>query len=91
MKYLFLLYVYLQNGKNNKKKRKKRKKNSKNNGISDPHRLLLNFTDKINLGRSDKYVALSNLGIYCTWKNIKKSYQNNKLKISAQSWNEEFE
>ena len=68
MKYLFLLYVYLQNGKNNKKKRKKRK----NNGTSDPHRLLLNFTDKINLGRSDKYVALSNLGIYCTWKNIKK-------------------
>ena len=66
MKYLFFLYVYLQNGKNNKKKRKKRKKNSKNNGTSDPHRLLLDFTDKINLGRCDKYVALSNLGIYCT-------------------------
>ena len=38
--------------------------NSKNSKMSDPHRLLLNFTDKINLKRSDKYVALSNLSIY---------------------------
>ena len=42
---------------------------------SDPHRLLLNLSDKINLKRSDKYVALSNLSIYYTWKNIKKSYK----------------
>ena len=34
--------------------------NSKNSGTLDPHRLLLNLTDKINLKRSDKYVALSN-------------------------------
>ena len=33
--------------------------NSKNSKTSDPHRLLLNLTDKINLKRSDKYVALS--------------------------------
>ena len=39
--------------------------------ISDPHRPLLNLSDKINLKRSDKYVALSNHSIYCTWKNIK--------------------
>ena len=38
---------------------------------SDPHRLLLNHADKINLKRSDKYVALSNLSIYYTRKNIK--------------------
>ena len=37
--------------------------NSKNSGTSDPHRLLLNLTDKINLERSDKYLALSNLSI----------------------------
>ena len=42
--------------------------NSKNSATSDPHRLLLNFTDKINLKRSDRYVALSNLSIYFTWK-----------------------
>ena len=40
--------------------------NSKNNKIFDPHRLLLNITDKVNLKRSDKYVALSNLSIYYT-------------------------
>ena len=46
---------------------------SKNSGTSDSHRLLLNLTHKINLKRSDKYVALSNLNIYCRWKNIKNS------------------
>ena len=45
--------------------------NSKNSKTSDPHRLLLNLTDKINLKRSDKYIALSNLSIFHTCKNIK--------------------
>ena len=58
---------------------------------SDPHRLLLNLSDKINLKRSDKYVALSRLPTYYTWENIKKSYINNKFKTSAPKWNEEFE
>ena len=65
--------------------------NSENSKTSDPHRLLLNLTDKINLNRSDKYVALSNLGICYIWKNIKKSFRNNKFTISAPKWNEEFE
>ena len=46
--------------------------NSENSKTSDPHRALFNLKDKINLNRSDKYVALSNLSIYYTWKNIKK-------------------
>ena len=41
--------------------------------------------------RKNKYVALSNLNIYHAWKNIKKSYKNNKFKISVPTWNEEFE
>ena len=45
--------------------------NSENSNTSDPHRLSVNFTDKIHLKRSDKYVALSNLSICYTWKNIK--------------------
>ena len=49
--------------------------NSKNSGTSDPHRLLLNLTDKVNLKRSYKYVALSNLSIYYTWENVKKVMQ----------------
>ena len=64
---------------------------SKNSKTFDPHRLLLNLTDEINLKRSDKYTALSNLSIYCTCKNIKKSYKNNKFEISALIWKEEFE
>ena len=65
--------------------------NSKNSRTSDPRRLLLNLTDKTNLRRKYKYIALSNLSIYYTWKNIKKSQKNNKFKISAPTWNEEFE
>ena len=49
--------------------------NSKNSKTSDPHRLLLNLSDKINLKRSDKYVALSILSMYYTWENIKKVIQ----------------
>ena len=64
--------------------------NSKNSKTSDTHRLLLNLPYKINLKRSDKQVALSNLSIYYTWKNIKKSYKNNKCNVLALSWNEEF-
>ena len=41
--------------------------NSENSKTSDPHSLLLNVLDKINLRRSDKYVALLNLSIYYTW------------------------
>ena len=65
--------------------------NSVNNKTSDPHRLLLNLSDEINLKRSDKYVALSNLSIYYARKNIKKSQKNNNYKISAPTWNEESE
>ena len=64
--------------------------NSENSGASDPHRLLLNFTDKINLKRSDEYDALSNLNMYYMWKNVKKSYKNNEFKIPAPTWNEKF-
>ena len=65
--------------------------NSGNSKTSDPQRLLLNLLDKINLKRSDIFVALSNLNINYTCKKIKKSYKNNKFKISAPKWKEEFE
>ena len=65
--------------------------NSKNSGTSDPHRLLHSITDKVNLKSSYKYVALSTLSIYYTWKNAKKSYKNNKIKISAPTWYEKFD
>ena len=49
--------------------------NFKNSETSDPHRILLNLSGKINLKRSDKYVTLSNLSIYFKSKNIKKITQ----------------
>ena len=45
--------------------------NSKNSKTSDPNRQLLKFTDKADLKRSDKYIALSNLPLYYKRKNIK--------------------
>ena len=65
--------------------------NSEKSKTSDPHRILLNLSDKINFKKSEKYVALSNLSIYYTRKKIKKSYKKNKFKVSAPTWNEQFE
>ena len=48
--------------------------NSENSETSDSHRLLLILSDKIDLKRSNKYVALSNLSIYHTWKDIQKQW-----------------
>ena len=56
--------------------------NSENSKTSDPRRLLLNLSGKINLKRSNKYVALSNLNIYNKWENMKKLYKN-RFKIST--------
>ena len=65
--------------------------NSENSKTSEYHVLVLKLTDKLDLRRGQKTVALSNLSIYYTWKNIKSSYNNNKFKISAPTWSEEFE
>ena len=56
-----------------------------------PHVLVLKFTNKLDWRISKKVITLSNLSIYYTWKNIKSSYNNNKFKISAPIWNDEFE
>ena len=55
--------------------------NSENSKTSKPHVLTLKFTDKLDLRRSEKIIAISNLSIYYTWKNIKSLYNNNKFKI----------
>ena len=57
--------------------------NSKSSITLDLPKLLLCLTDTINLKRKDKYVVLSNITIYYTWKNIKNSYKNNKFKIQG--------
>ena len=65
--------------------------NSENSKTSEPHVLILNLTDKLDLRGGEKYIALSSLSIYYTWKDIKSSYNNNKFKISALTWNVKFE
>ena len=65
--------------------------NMENNKTNEPHKFVLNLLQRLDLRSSDKYVALENLSIYYTWKNIRKQYKNNKLKIIAPTWNDEFE
>ena len=65
--------------------------NSENTKTSEYHVLLLKLVDKLDLRSSQKSVALSNLSIYYTWRNIEGSYKNNKSKISAPTWSDEFE
>ena len=65
--------------------------NTKNNKTNEPHRFRLDLTDKLNLKNPKKNMALANLSIYYTWKNIKTEYNNNKFKISAPTWNETFD
>ena len=64
--------------------------NSENSKNSEYHVLVLKLSDKLDLRRGQKSVALSNLSIYYTWKNRKSSYKNNKFKISAPTWSDEF-
>ena len=65
--------------------------NSENSNTHKPHVLKLKLTSKLDLRIDEKVTALSNLSIYYTWRNIKSSYNNNKFKISAPTWNDEFE
>ena len=64
--------------------------NSKNSKASKLHILKLKLAEKLDLLIGEKVTALSHLSIYYTWKNIKSLYNNNKFKISAPTWNEEF-
>ena len=64
--------------------------NSENSKASKPHVLKLKLTDKLDLRLDKKVVAISNLSIYYTRKNVKDIYNNNKFKMSAPTWNEEF-
>ena len=65
--------------------------NSENSRTSEYQVLLLKLADKLDIRRGHKNVALTNLSIYYTWRNIKSSYKNNKFKISAPTWSDEFE
>ena len=66
--------------------------NSENSKTREPHRFKLNLAGKLNLKNPNKNMALANLSIYYTWKNIKSEYNNNKFKIAtATTWNDTFD
>ena len=62
--------------------------NTKNSKTSKPHRFKYDLIDKLDLKNPNKNMALANLSIYYTWKNVKSIYNNNKFKISALTWND---
>ena len=61
-----------------------------NSKTNESNRFMYQFTDKLNLKNPNKNMALANLSIYYTWKIIKSEYNNNKFKIHAPTWNDEF-
>ena len=61
--------------------------NTENSKTNEPHKFKLNLADKLNFKNPNKSVALADLSIYYTSKNIKSEYNNNKFKISAPTWN----
>ena len=65
--------------------------NTENSKTNELYRFRLDLTDKLNLKNPEKNMALANLSIYYTWKNIKSEYNSNKFKIFAPTWNETFD
>ena len=65
--------------------------NSKNSKTNEPNRFKYDLIDKLDFKNPNKNMALGNLSIYYTWKNVKSTYNNNKFKVSAPTWNETFD
>ena len=64
---------------------------NENSKTSKTHKFRLNLTDKLNLKNPNKNMALANLSIYYTWKNVKPEYNKNKFEVSVPTWNETFD
>ena len=65
--------------------------NTENSKTNKPQRFRLDLADKLNLKNPKKNIALVNLSIYYTWKNIKSECNNDKFEISASTWSETFD
>ena len=65
--------------------------NTKSSKTNEPNRFKYDLIDKLDFKNPNKNMALANLSIYYTWKNVKSIYNNNKFKISASTWNETFD
>ena len=65
--------------------------NTKNSKTNEPYKSKYDLIDKLDLKNPNKNMALANLSIYYTSKNVKLTYNNNKFKISAPTRNEAFD
>ena len=65
--------------------------NTKNSKTNEPNRFKYDLFDKLDLKNPNKNMALGNLSIYYTWKNVQSIYDNNKFKISTPTWNDTFD
>ena len=63
--------------------------NTKNGKANGSNKFIHQFTDKPDLKTLN--IGLVNLKIYYTWRNIKSECNNNEFKISAPTWNNEFD
>ena len=65
--------------------------NKENSKTIESHKFVLHLSQRLDSKNTNKHVALQNLSIYDTWKNLKQHYKNDKIKITAPTWNDEFE
>ena len=65
--------------------------NTENSKMNEPHKFVITLSQRLDLRSSNKCVALQNLCIYQTWKNVRKQYKNNNLKVVALMWNDKFQ
>ena len=65
--------------------------NMENSKMNEPRKFVLDFSQRLDLRSSNKHIALQNLSVYYTWRNVRKQYKNNKFKIIAPTQNNKFE
>ena len=65
--------------------------NTHNSKTSEPNRFRYALNDKLNLKNRNEIIALANMSVYYTWKNVQSEYKNNKFKITAPTWDETFD
>ena len=65
--------------------------NTENINTNESKKFFYEFTNKVNLKDTNENIALVNLSIFYTWKNIKSAYNSNKFRIFAPAWNDEFD
>ena len=66
-------------------------RNTKNSKTNESHRFKYDLIGNLDLKNPNKNMTLGSLKIDYTWKNVKSTYNNNKFKISAPTWNETFD